>query len=504
MELEKVTAEIRPRSDWEAVDLGVSLSRSHLGTLWRAWLVTVLPLSLLILLLFFKTMGWGIFLIWWLKPIWDRVALFPLSRNLFGEEPDTKATIKVLPQQLRENWVLVILGIGFAVFGHLVHRENVDGGLIVLFWLCLLGVLFYRSSIYRAFVLPVRFLEGLKGGRYRARVSLLSRRSSGAALGLTVTCVLMEIGLFLSQFFFLQFMVPEGTDWSFWQVMEDFYQSEGDAFPFWLMALIAAAYFVSMSLTSWFYTGGGFALYVNSRTWSEGWDIELAFKRLGQRIGLVVFAMSLFFVVSEVHAETSQERVEEVLASDDFEVQKGIRRDYQEDSDSIMRLSGGLGFIGALGNLLFWGVAIAIVGGIIWIIVHNAQAFGGGMSPSEKEKGQIKTLAGMPISPESLPDDILATAKKFWAEGRKKDALGLLYRGAISSMVSRDLVEIEESDTESECLRRLNGKDLPEYPYFATLTNAWVSMAYAKEDPDEGTMGQLWEEWPFPAEGRSR
>ena len=61
MELEKVTAEIRPRSDWEAVDLGVSLSRSHLGTLWRAWLVTVLPLSLLILLLFFKTMGWGIF-----------------------------------------------------------------------------------------------------------------------------------------------------------------------------------------------------------------------------------------------------------------------------------------------------------------------------------------------------------------------------------------------------------------------------------------------------------
>ena len=196
--------------------------------------------------------------------------------------------------------------------------------------------------------------------------------------------------------------------------------------------------------------------------------------------------------------------VEEVLASDDFEVQKGIRRDYQEDSDSIMRLSGGLGFIGALGNLLFWGVAIAIVGGIIWIIVHNAQAFGGGMSPSEKEKGQIKTLAGMQISPESLPDDIIATAKKLWAEGRKKDALGLLYRGAISSMVSRDLVEIEESDTESECLRRLNGKNLPEYPYFATLTNAWVSMAYAKEDPDEGTMGQLWEEWPFPAEGRSR
>jgi hypothetical protein len=104
----------------------------------------------------------------------------------------------------------------------------------------------------------VRFLEGLKGEKYRARVNLLSRRSSGAAFGLTVTCIFMEIGLFLSQFLFLQFMVPEGTDWSFWQVMEDFFQSEGDAFPFWLMALIAVAYFVSMSLTSWFYAGGWF------------------------------------------------------------------------------------------------------------------------------------------------------------------------------------------------------------------------------------------------------
>jgi hypothetical protein len=250
--------------------------------------------------------------------------------------------------------------------------------------------------------------------------------------------------------------------------------------------------------------GGGFGLYVNSRTWSEGWDIELAFKRLGQRIGLVVFGLCLFSAVSEVHAETSQERVEEVLASEDFEVQKGIRRDYQEESDSGMSYSGGLGFIGALGNLLFWGVAIAIVGGIIWIIIHNAQAFGGGMSKSEREKGQIKTLAGMQISPESLPDDIMTTARQLWAEGRKKEALGLLYRGAISSMVSRDLVEIEESDTESECLKRLSGKNLQEYPYFATLTNAWVGMAYAKEDPDEKTMGQLWKEWPFPAERRSR
>ncbi|MDB4310463.1 DUF4129 domain-containing protein, partial [Akkermansiaceae bacterium] len=92
---------------------------------------------------------------------------------------------------------------------------------------------------------------------------------------------------------------------------------------------------------------------------------------------------------------------------------------------------------------------------------------------------------------------MLTAARKLWATGEKKAALGLLYRAAISSLVSQDLVEIEESDTESDCLRRLGGKKLAELAYFSALTNAWMSAAYAKVTPDEATMDQLCAEWPF-------
>jgi len=75
MELEKVTAEIRPRSEWEAIDLGIGLTRAHFGMIFKGWFATVIPACLLIYLVCWDSMGWGAFLIWWLKPIWERVAL---------------------------------------------------------------------------------------------------------------------------------------------------------------------------------------------------------------------------------------------------------------------------------------------------------------------------------------------------------------------------------------------------------------------------------------------
>lgn len=505
MELEKVTAEIRPRSEWEAVDLGLSLARLHLGTLWNAWLVTVLPLCALILGLFYQSPGWGVFLIWWLKPIWDRVALFPLSRNLFGEEPDTKATMRVVPEQMKANWLLVILGIVFAISGALVHHEG-NGGLISLFWLALLGCLFYRSSIYRSFVLPVHFLEGLRKERYRSRVGLLSRRCSGTAFGLTLICLLMEIGVFMSLFYFAELMIPAGVNWALFDVLREFFDVGSEAFPKWLMIMVGVAYVISMSVTSWFYAGGGFGLYVNSRTWTEGWDIELAFKRLGQRLAIVILALGFFSITPELRAESRQERVERVLSDDSFDEKTYTRRTKVEkeketksdSSSSDFDWSGGVGLFASVGHLIFWVVIIAAVVGIVWLIVQNSQAFGGGESGGEENRKKVKTVAGMNIAPETLPDDIPTEARKLWDAGYKREALALLYRGAISSLVVRDLVEIDESDTEMDCLRRLREKPVTESEYFESLTQLWMGIAYAKVTPEEPQAVQLWSTWPFP------
>lgn len=505
MELEKVTAEIRPRSEWEAVDLGLSLARVHLNTLCKAWLVTVLPICVVILLAFSQSPGWGVFLIWWLKPIWDRVALFPLSRNLFGEKPDTKATIWVVPRQLRENWFMVLMGILFAIFGKMLHPDG-DGGFITLYWLSLIGCLFYRSSSYRSLVLPVHFLEGLRQQRYRARIDLLTRRSSGTGLALTLICLLMEAGIFLSLCYFAELMVPPGAEWSMERVFMEFFEVGVDALPTWLLMTVAGAYVVSMSVTAWFYAGGGFGLYVNSRTWTEGWDIELAFKRLGQRLSLVLLSLGLFLMTPELHAESAQEQMEEVLSDEVFDEKSSVRRSELSRDDGMEYTRSGDGVSGAfagVGQLIFWLVAIAAVAGVAWLIVHNMQAFSGGAVRSEVDRKKVKTLAGMSLAPETLPDDVLSVAQKLWAEGSHREALALLYRGAISSLAARDLVEIEESDTEMDCLRRLKSSGVSESGYFEKLTQLWMGIAYARRLPSDSEMSELWSGWPF-LKGRGR
>lgn len=48
MKLEDVTMEIRPRSDWEAVDAGLAMARRDFWRSWAAWWMAVWPVLLLI------------------------------------------------------------------------------------------------------------------------------------------------------------------------------------------------------------------------------------------------------------------------------------------------------------------------------------------------------------------------------------------------------------------------------------------------------------------------
>jgi hypothetical protein len=143
------------------------------------------------------------------------------------------------------------------------------------------------------------------------------------------------------------------------------------------------------------------------------------------------------------------------------------------------------------------------VAGLVWLVAANAHLLKkeGWVEESEGRK-TIRTVAGMNVEPEHLPRSLVETARRLWNEGRHQEALGLLYRGAISSLVSRQVVEIEEGDTELDCLRRVASKgEAAHAGYFRILTEAWISEAYARRTPDERTAGRLWNEWPFN-EGR--
>ena len=132
MKLDEATAVLRPRSAWEAVDLGCALARRHWGKLMRGWLTVALPLWAIIALVFRDSPGWACFAIWLTKPVLTRQPIFFLSRALFGPPP-----------RARDFW-----------------REWKSS-----LWRGMVAALTYkRLSFQRSFRLPVIILDDENGG----------------------------------------------------------------------------------------------------------------------------------------------------------------------------------------------------------------------------------------------------------------------------------------------------------------------------------------------------
>src|SRR6478672_2571323 len=103
MRLDQLRVELRPRSPWEAMELGVALARRHVRAIWTPWLLASVPLFV-----GFNLLGWAFDLVpvasiamWWCKPLFDRIPLFVVSRAVFGTAPGTRATLSAF---LRWGW----------------------------------------------------------------------------------------------------------------------------------------------------------------------------------------------------------------------------------------------------------------------------------------------------------------------------------------------------------------------------------------------------------------
>jgi len=94
----------------------------------------------------------------------------------------------------------------------------------------------------------------------------------------------------------------------------------------------------------------------------------------------------------------------------------------------------------------------------------------------------VTRVGDMDISPDSLPADIGAAALALAEAGRTREALSLLYRGALSRAVHRFGVVIGESYTEGEALRAAGLRlDAARLSYFADLVGIWRRSGYAGE-----------------------
>jgi hypothetical protein len=143
-------------------------------------------------------------------------------------------------------------------------------------------------------------------------------------------------------------------------------------------------------------------------------------------------------------------------------------------------LEGLFEYLGQTGSVLIWVAgAIAAAIAVIWAY----RTFKARTPVLETISAPTVTRVGeMDIRPESLPDDIGTAALALAEAGKTREALSLLYRGALSRAVHRFGVSIGESYTEGEALRAVGKRlDTARVSYFTDLVGTWRRAVYAGE-----------------------
>ena len=96
MELERISVVLRPRAPREALDLGAAMLRANAVAVWSAWFAFTVPIFIACNVLgVLLGLPWlGLVLMWWLKPMFDRLPLYVLSRAVFDRTPNWHETLR--------------------------------------------------------------------------------------------------------------------------------------------------------------------------------------------------------------------------------------------------------------------------------------------------------------------------------------------------------------------------------------------------------------------------
>lgn len=499
MRLSDSSVVIRPRTSWEAMDLGVLMAREHRLLLMSSWALVSLPVFVVLTALLWKYPSTAMFLFWWLKPAFDRLPLYILSKALFGETPSLKQAVRQWPRLLK---------------GQLLAS---------LTW--------RRLSLSRSFVMPVSQLEGLDGQARQKRLGVLLQKNAGAARWLTTIGVHLEIGLWFGCMALFYLFIPQNVemDWD-WQRLALAANAEG----LWLEHLGNAFYALMLVFWEPIYVACGFSLYLNRRTVLEAWDLELVFRRLRQRlstvapllllmIGLMLLPLSPPVMADAsnpakpLSTENASQSIKTLLDKPPFKNPETVTRyRFGEDKPAAKNKARGEGKLPAwlqalLDNfnsdtfkhlahgleVLLWSLLIGGLALLIWRYRGWMQTFVSrrGLRKTKAPKPVPAQLFGLELGVETLPQDIASTAEQLWAT-QPRDALGLLYRGLLSRLLHDFNLPLKSADTEGQVLARVHQLQQPQLLAFSDeLTRHWQNLAYGHHLPPASAQQQLCSDW---------
>jgi len=127
-------------------------------------------------------------------------------------------------------------------------------------------------------------------------------------------------------------------------------------------------------------------------------------------------------------------------------------------------------------------VALWVAGGLLVAVaaVWTVRALRARRATARAAPASVEGRHELDLSPASLPDDIGSAALAALEAGLDREALSLLYRGALARAVHLHGVRIEASATESEALSAVRSRlDGARRDYFTELVALWQSMVYA-------------------------
>ena len=501
MQLEHLQVELRPRPQWEAAELGQALVRRHARAIWWPWLWCTLPAFVACNLL-----GWalgqlwlGALLLWWLKPVFDRIPLFVLSRAVFGAAPDVRQT---LAAQARWGWK--------PMPGYLTWR---------------------RLGPARALYLPIDLLEG--GPHPAQRRAVVGSGMRGTAVLLTLVSAHFELVLLVSAYALGMLFVPvelmSETMRAAWALLTEHP-------PAWVQVLGNALLWLASSVIEPFYVGAGFGLYLDRRTRIEAWDVEIAFRRLRARAIRALGTLACMGVLAlglpglaqattgqpvatnpcEGNHPPSARQADQPLPDclqdvfpqvvDDPRLDAAVKRAWQDpllsptrkvvrwvprhkpatptaerrfDNPLLNTLATVVGWVGEYG---LWGLVVVLA----VVLVRTRKQWlpwlrRGPRGPAPQD-APIQVQAHADAAP--LPAQLADSLRALWAQGRQRRALALLYRASVEAMVARTGVVLVPGATEAECLRAARAlREDADRNAFTQMVRAWQYAAYAGRLP---------------------
>ena len=552
MELERISVVLRPRESREALDLGAAMLRANAGAVWPAWFAFTLPLFVLCNALgLLLGLPWlGLLLVWWLKPLFDRVPLYVLSRAVFDRAPRWRET---LHGQRAMPWGPTVAGLS---------------------WL--------RIDSHRALRLPLELLEGAPRRQRAARWKVLRRKLVGEASLLTWGCLQFELVLFLSVWLLALWLLPQ--EWRPVSFASFFRHDVHGAATAWTLVAAAVDY-LAMSAIEPLYVACGFALYLNRRTELEAWDIDLAFRRLRARLqDLGAGAAETFEAKSspsEDRFSTIRRPIADAMGQETAEtwtarraLQPGqllpptlpgkalclllclglplaghaatptpkaapvstpqqVFRQPLDDGDRRFAAAaaqvyrdprfGGerhvrrwelkykqppaqqpmnmgmapLRLLSGLFNIVLWLALGAAVVALAWF----AWRWSAGLrerSPLPSSEAHLSTTVDE--TPEALPHDVAGAARELWQAQCRREALALLYRGCAERIAQQLQLSFAAGATEADWLRHASALSDPVRTQRVTaIVRTWQFAAYADRYPDQVAFERLLDGWPLRA-----